>query len=87
MSAWLFSHWYVLAGVLLVGLNVVHLLYAYLNPPKDGSRSVLSYILIWPLILEREREGQKSNTRFMLIGLLVMFLLVVGSILWHPSVR
>lgn len=87
MSAWLFAHWYVLAGALLVGLSIVYFLYATVNPSKNGAWSALAYILFWPLILDGKRKGQKSSTRFVVIGLLIMVLLVVGSILWHPNVR
>ena len=88
MSAWFESYWYLLAGALIAGVGALCTWLALRQTSKDGSRSVLSYLLIWPLIFEAERTAkEKTRFSFVVIGFVVMLLLVIGGILLYPRSR
>jgi hypothetical protein len=88
MSAWFESYWYLLAGALIAGVGALCTWLAFRQTPKHGSRPVLSYLLIWPLIFEAERTAKKKTRfSFVVLGFAVMLLLVIAGILLNPRSR
>jgi hypothetical protein len=86
MSVWFLSHWYLLAGVAIGLVGVVVLWRSIGLPRTEGSRSLSSYLLVWPLIFEQER-GAKTKTRrtFVVIGILIMLLLITVGFIVNPG--
>jgi hypothetical protein len=61
MSDWMQSHWYLLFGAAVAGAGALCLWFLARQAPKDGSRSILSYVLLWPLIFDAERAAPRKT--------------------------
>ena len=86
MSAWLLSHWYLLAAAIIGLLGAVVVWRMLAQPRTPGSRPLFSYLLVWPLIFEQERAAKtKTRRTFVVIGILVMLLLIAIGFLVNPG--
>ena len=86
MSEWLASHWYLLGVVLLAAVGVFMIWWSATHQAKGNSRSLLSVLLVWPLIFEHERNAKvKTRRLFVIIGIVVALLLVVVGIVINPG--
>jgi flagellar basal body-associated protein FliL len=86
MNEWLASHWYLLAAVLLAAVCVFMLWWSATHQAKDNSRSLLSLLLVWPLIFEHERNAKvKTRRLFVIFGIVVALLLVAVGIVINPG--
>ena len=88
MSDWMQSHWYLLAGAAIAGAGALCLWLLARPAPKDGSRSILSYVLLWPLIFDAERASpKKTRVGFVVAGVAIALLLIIGNIVMNPGKR
>ena len=80
---------YLLIGIGLVLLDIVLAYRASRRDSGIGRRSFWEYFFLWPLLFPPRKQGDKpaSNNRFIVGGLIVMVLLIIGSIVIHPAVR
>ena len=86
MSAWLQSHWYLLAAAFIAMVGAVVLWRSFVRSRTLGSRSLSSYLLVWPLIFEQERTAKTKTRRvFVIVGILVMVLLVTIGFIINPG--
>ena len=80
MSDWLQSRWYVLAGVGVVCVGAFGLWFVSRSGTTNRSRLLLSFVLLWPHILDAERQGPKrARLGFVAAGIAVALALIVGS--------
>jgi HAMP domain-containing protein len=86
MTVWLFSHWYLLAGI-VIGLVGGFALWRSLSRNQaERSRPLTSYLLVWPLIFEQEGAAKtKTRRTFVIVGVLIMLLLVALSFIVNPG--
>jgi hypothetical protein len=85
---WIAAHWYFLVGLLGVGGCALFVWHLVRHPPKEGSRSFMSFAFVWPVIIEAERVAKrKTRVGFVVVGAVVMLALVVLAIFLHPSSR
>lgn len=85
MRIWLNEHWYLLVGVALVVVGALAVRALSVESPRTSRHSMLSYLLVWPLLIEK--DGQRTSRRFFILGVLAMVVLVTLSILIHPESR
>lgn len=85
----LFEYSFLIVGIILVYIAIAFALYASRQNSGSGRRSFWAYLFLWPLLLPPQKIGRKpeSINRFIVVGLIVMVLLIVGSIVIHPAVR
>ena len=89
-----FERYCVLLAVLMVALIssifTIRLILKNISEKKEVTRSISSYIFLWPLLLTR-KEGdkyvQRGFTRREWIGLLILALIMVLAILFTPTVK
>ena len=88
MSNWVASHWQLIGGVTVVLFGALLVWWVAVAQTKRGERDLLSYLLVWPAIFELEKASKKKTRgKFIVIGLILMFGLVIFSLVSHPNVR
>ena len=88
MSGWMQTHWYLLAGAAVAGAGALCVWLLARQSPPEGSRSILSYMLLWPLIFDAERASpKKTRVGFVVAGVAIALLLIIGNIIMNPGSR
>ncbi|MFZ6779895.1 hypothetical protein ACO0LD_23930 [Undibacterium sp. Ji83W] len=71
---------FVLVGFILVFFRVSRVLK---GGNKGDNKSFIDYLLIWPIVIEQHKKtATKNSNKFIVWGLLVMVMLVVGDIVF-----
>ena len=85
----LFDYSFLIVGVILVAVAIVFALYASRQSSGNARRSFWDYFFLWPLLFAPQKKNgtPTSSKRFIVIGLVVMVLLIIGSMVVHPAVR
>jgi hypothetical protein len=81
------SVFFFVVALVLGGVGVtVLLLYAKQLKPRTGPRPIWHYLLLWPLILERDKRNQNSWGRMLstreTIGWIAVVLLIVIALVF-----
>ena len=86
MAAWIETHWYLLAVLLAAGAGALCMWLLYRRAPTGKPLSLLSYLLVWPLIFDSERKAKtKTSGRFVVAGVVVMLLLIAVGLVINPG--
>ncbi|MDR1162268.1 MAG: hypothetical protein LBM17_00320 [Candidatus Accumulibacter sp.] len=75
------GYFYHFSGTLFLLAGIVFVYFIYRNDIKRNKRSFLSYTALWPIVFEDYRKNRSKNSdTFVIVGLLIMLLLVVGAV-------
>jgi general stress protein CsbA len=87
------KYWVVLAAVLsmLIGTAfVIRLISRNVAEKSDVSKSIWSYVFIWPLLLTQKKDGkdvQREFTRNEWIGIIILIVIMLLALIFTPTGR
>lgn len=88
MEAFLDKHSYLLLGVLAAIATVIAIYLSGKLRDRTGRRSIFDYLLIWPLLLDQhKRRATSKSNKFVISGLIIMFVIVIISMMIHPETK
>lgn len=87
MEDWLLRYSYLVVGIVILLFGILAAYFAVRRSSSNVKRPVQDYILLWPLLFDAQQRPARKLINLIIIGLIIMVLLVVGSIVFHPAIR
>ena len=87
------KYWVVLAAILsmLIGsVFMLRLISKNVAEKNDVSKSIWSYVFIWPLLLTKKEDGknvQREFTRKEWIGIIILIVIMLLALIFTPTGR
>jgi hypothetical protein len=79
-------HFFFIVLVLAAAFTGTLLVYARKSKPRSGQRPIWHYLLLWPILLEKDRRNDNSSSRMLstreTIGWLIVVLLIIAAIVF-----
>jgi hypothetical protein len=78
-QGWIIKYSYLIFGaVILLGFGA-HLYFAAKSHKRNGKRSILEYLLVWPLLFQPMKKARQRSTiaSFIVTGLVVLILMIM----------